>query len=101
MIGAISGFVTYKVDYLSHKVAKRFKIKDRGFIREGYWADFVLVDLEYGETSDNSSYFCGWSPFTGDIFNSRVISTFVNGKHAYHDGKILESNLGKQLEFDR
>ena len=88
-------------DYLSHKVAQRFKIKDRGFIREGYWADFVLVDLEYGETSDNSSYFCGWSPFTGDIFNSRVISTFVNGKHAYHDGKILESNLGKQLEFDR
>ena len=88
-------------NYLSHKVAKRFKIKDRGFIREGYWADFVLVDLEYGETSDNSSYFCGWSPFTGDIFNSRVISTFVNGKHAYHDGKILESNLGKQLEFDR
>ena len=89
--------------YLSHKVADRFKIIDRGYIREGYWADFVLVDLEHKHTvtKENTSYYCGWSPFEGDTFNSKVISTFVNGKHAYNEGRILETNLGVQLEFDR
>ena len=89
--------------YLSHKVADRFKIIDRGYIREGYWADCVLVDLEhkYTVTKENTSYFCGWSPFEGDTFNSKVISTFVNGRHAYNEGKTLENNLGIQLEFDR
>ena len=89
--------------YLSHKVADRFKIIDRGYIREGYWADCVLVDLEHQHkiTKENTSYFCGWSPFEGDTFNSKVISTFVNGTHAYNEGKILKTNLGMQLEFDR
>ena len=89
--------------YLSHKVADRFKIIDRGYVREGYWADCVLVDLEHEHkiTKENTSYFCGWSPFEGDTFNSKVISTFVNGRHAYNEGKILETNLGMQLEFDR
>ena len=89
--------------YLSHKVADRFNIIDRGYIREGYWADCVLVDLEHQHkiTKENTSYFCGWSPFEGDTFNSKVISTFVNGTHAYNEGKILETNLGMQLEFDR
>jgi dihydroorotase len=89
--------------YLSHKVADRFNILDRGYIREGYWADCVLVDLEHQHTvtKENTSYFCGWSPFEGDTFNSKVISTFVNGTHAYNEGKILETNLGMQLEFDR
>ena len=89
--------------YLSHKVADRFKIIDRGYIREGYWADCVLVDLEHQHkiTKENTSYFCGWSPFEGDTFNSKVMSTFVNGTHAYNEGKILETNLGMQLEFDR
>ena len=89
--------------YLSHKVADRFKIIDRGYIREGFWADCVLVDLEHKHTvtKKNTSYFCGWSPFEGDTFNSKVISTFVNGKHAYNEGRILETNLGVQLEFDR
>ena len=89
--------------YLSHKVADRFKIIDRGYIREGYWADCVLVDLErkYTVTKENTSYFCGWSPFEGDTFNSKVISTFVNGRHVYNEGKFLETNLGVQLEFNR
>ena len=89
--------------YLSHKVADRFNIIDRGYIREGYWADCVLVDLEHQHkiTKENTSYFCGWSPFEGDTFNSKVISTFVNGTHAYNEGKILETNLGMQLEFAR
>ena len=89
--------------YLSHKVADRFKIIDRGYVREGYWADCVLVDLEHEHkiTKENTSYFCGWSPFEGDTFNSKIISTFVNGRHAYNEGKILETNLGMRLEFDR
>ena len=89
--------------YLSHKVADRFKIIDRGYIREGYWADLVLVDLDSPQSvsRENVSYFCGWSPFEGDTFNSKVVSTFVNGNLAYSEGKVLESNLGVQLEFDR
>ena len=89
--------------YLSHKVADRFRIVDRGYIREGYWADLVLVDLDSPQSAsrENVSYFCGWSPFEGDTFNSKVVSTFVNGNLAYSEGKVLESNLGVQLEFDR
>jgi len=89
--------------YLSHKVAERFKIIDRGYIREGYWADLVLVDLDSPQSvsRENVSYFCGWSPFEGDTFNSKVVSTFVNGNLVYSEGKILESNQGIQLEFDR
>ena len=89
--------------YLSHKVADRFRIIDRGYIREGYWADLVLVDLNSPQSAsrENVSYFCGWSPFEGDTFNSKVVSTFVNGNLAYSEGKVLESNLGVQLEFDR
>ena len=79
------------------------QVKDRGYIREGYWADCVLVDLEqeHTVTKENTAYYCGWSPFEGETFHSKVISTFVNGEHAYNEGKILESNLGVQLEFDR
>ena len=89
--------------YLSHKVAERFKIIDRGYIREGYWADLVLVDLDSPQSvsRENVSYFCGWSPFEGDTFNSKVVCTFVNGNLVYSEGKILESNQGIQLEFDR
>ena len=89
--------------YLSHKVADRFKIIDRGYIREGYWADLVLVDLDSPQSvsRENVSYFCGWSPFEGDTFNSKVVSTFVNGNLVYNEGKILESNQGVQLEFNR
>ena len=89
--------------YLSHKVADRFKIIDRGYIREGYWADLVLVDLDSPQSvsRENVSYFCGWSPFEGDTFNSKVVSTFVNGTLVYNEGKILESNQGVQLEFNR
>ena len=89
--------------YLSHKVADRFKIIDRGYIREGYWADLVLVDFDSPQSAsrENVSYYCGWSPFEGDTFNSKVVSTFVNGNLVYTEGKILEPNLGVQLQFDR
>ena len=89
--------------YLSHKVAERFKIIDRGYVREGYWADLVLVDLDSPQSvsRENVSYFCGWSPFEGDTFNSKIVGTFVNGNLVYSEGKILESNKGVQLEFNR
>ena len=89
--------------YLSHKVADRFKIIDRGYIREGYWADLVLVDLDSPQSvsRENVNYFCGWSPFEGDTFNSKVVSTFVNGNLVYNEGKIIESGRGVQLEFNR
>ena len=89
--------------YLSHKVADRFKIIDRGYIREGYWADLVLIDLDSPQSvsRQNVGYFCGWSPFEGDAFNSKVVSTFVNGNLVYSEGKILEANQGVQLEFNR
>ena len=89
--------------YLSHKVADRFKIIDRGYIREGYWADLVLVDLDSPQSAsrENMGYFCGWSPFEGESFSSRVVSTFVNGNLAYNDGRILEPNKGVQLQFYR
>ena len=89
--------------YLSHRVADRFKIKDRGYIREGYWADCVLVDLDQAHTvtNANTNYFCGWSPFEGETFHSKIISTFVNGIHAYNEGKFLATNQGLKLEFER
>jgi dihydroorotase len=89
--------------YTSHNVSSRFQIRERGFIRENYWADLVLVDLdsEQNISKENISYFCGWSPFEGDTFHSKVISTFVNGKLVYNEGRILESNQGMQLEFSR
>ena len=89
--------------YLSHKVADRFKIIDRGYIREGYWADLVLVDLDSPQSAsrENTGYFCGWSPFEGESFSSKVVSTFVNGNLAYNEGRILEPNKGVQLQFDR
>ena len=90
-------------NYTSHNVSERFKIKDRGYIREGYWADLVLVDLNSQQTvsRENVSYYCGWSPFEGDTFHSKIVSTFVNGNLVYSEGKILRPCKGVQLEFNR
>jgi dihydroorotase len=87
----------------SHNIAKRFKIKDRGFIREGYWADLVLVDLNDEHIIDDTktNYACGWSPFNGDKFSSKIVDTFVSGKHVFSRGKFLNTQQGKQLEFSR
>ena len=88
---------------MSHKVAERFKIIDRGYIREGYWADLVLVDIDSQQSAsrENVGYFCGWSPFEGETFHSKVVNTFVNGNLVYSEGRILEPNQGIQLEFNR
>jgi Dihydroorotase and related cyclic amidohydrolases len=87
----------------SHKVAKRFKVQDRGFIREGAWADLVLVDLSqpYEVTQENLMYKCGWSPFDGFTFNSTIKETIINGKTKFRDGKIVSDEKGQKLIFSR
>jgi dihydroorotase len=87
----------------AHNLAICFQIKERGFIREGYYADLALVDLNasYQVEKDNILAKCGWSPFEGQIFNSKITHTFVSGHLAYADGEFDESVLGERLKFDR
>ena len=87
----------------SHNVAARFHIKERGYIREGYWADMVLVDIKREQVIKNKDleYKCGWSPFTGHKFSSTIIETIVNGERAYSNGKVINTIRGKKLEFTR
>ena len=87
----------------SHNVADIFNIKDRGYIREGYWADLVVIDLENGFTGKNKDVIskCGWTPYDGFEFRSSVYATVVNGDLVYINGKIRSGTLGKRVEFDR
>jgi len=89
------------VEKASHNVATLFRIEDRGYIREGYHADCVLVDLEreYTVTKNNILAKCGWSPFEGHTFPSSVHSTFVNGNKVYENGKINELGIGDRMLF--
>ncbi|MEJ7737584.1 MAG: dihydroorotase [Chitinophagaceae bacterium] len=90
------------VDKMSHAVARCFRIADRGFIREGYFADLVIVDMNKPTTisKNNILYKCGWSPLEGRTFPS-ITHTFVNGNLVYESGHFNESVKGKRLEFDR
>jgi len=87
----------------SHNIAKRFQIKDRGYIREGYYADFAIIDLDTSLTvnKENVMYKCGWSPFEGYTFPASVYATILNGSLVYKDGDFIENPHGMQLEFDR
>lgn len=89
------------VDKTSHSVAKLFRIEERGFIREGYFADLVLVNLNKPNTvtSESLHYKCGWSPFEGQQFKSQVEKTFVSGHLAYSNGTFDESKKGERLTF--
>jgi dihydroorotase len=91
------------VTKMAHAPATLFSIKDRGFIREGYFADLVLVapDSSNLVTKDNVLYKCGWSPFEGTTFSHKVISTYVNGQKVFEEGNFTEPGLGKRLEFNR
>jgi len=91
------------VEKMCHAPAEIFKIDRRGFIKEGHYADLVLIDLNkpYEVTRDNILYKCRWSPFEGFVFNSSVTHTFLNGKLAYQNGKIDESIKGERLRFNR
>lgn len=91
------------VEKMAHNVAICFQIKERGFIREGYWADLVLVDLnqQYQVNKQNLLYKCGWSPFEGQTFHSVITHTFVSGNLVFNNGVFNESVKGKRLLFKR
>lgn len=91
------------VEKMCHNPAKIFKIENRGFIKEGYFADLVLVNphMPWNVKKENIIAKCGWSPFEGINFKSRVTHTFVNGKLAYANGKVKDIIAGQRLTFDR
>jgi dihydroorotase len=91
------------VEKMCHNPAKIFKIENRGFIKEGYFADLVLVNphMPWSVKKENIIAKCGWSPFEGVSFKSRVTHTFVNGKLVYANGKVKDIIAGERLTFDR
>ena len=91
------------VEKACHAPADLFQVKDRGYIKEGYYADLVLVDLKksYTVSKQNILYKCRWSPFEGHTFQSSVINTFVNGNLVYNRGKVDTEIKGMRLTFDR
>ena len=91
------------VEKMSHAVADCFQIQERGYIREGYFADLVIVDLDESTavTKENILYKCGWSPFEGETFPAQVTHTFVSGHLVYGNDVWDESIKGKRLTFDR
>jgi dihydroorotase len=91
------------VEKMSHAVAICFQIPERGFIREGYWADLVMVDLNRNSDvhARNILYKCGWSPLEGFNFPAAIVNTFVNGHPVYGNGLFDESQMGKRLRFQR
>ncbi|MDR2281892.1 MAG: dihydroorotase [Sphingobacterium sp.] len=91
------------VQKTAHNTAICFEIEQRGYIREGYWADLVLVDLNkgYTVTKDNILSKCGWSPYEGHTFSSSIVHTIVSGNLAYSEGKIIEVGSGHRLLFNR
>ena len=91
------------VEKMCHAPAICFQVENRGFIREGYVADLVLVDIDnpWEVNKDNILYKCAWSPFEGKTFKSRVTHTWVNGHLAYQNGSFDESQKGHRLTFDR
>jgi dihydroorotase len=90
------------VEKMCHAPAVCFNLRERGYIREGYWADLVLVDLEKEWTVDKSNvhYKCGWSPFEGHTFKGMVEKTIVSGHLAYDQGVFYEDKKGERLLFD-
>ena len=99
------GYITVEklVEKIAHNPAILFEIKDRGYIREGYKADLVLINpnAPWTVTKENIAYKCGWSPFEGTTFRARVTHTFVNGHLAYENGKIAKATNGERLTFNR
>ena len=88
---------------MCHNPAVLFRIRDRGFVREGYKADLVLIDTEkpWSVSKENILYKCGWSPFEGSRFRSKVIKTIVNGSVVYDNGVFNEESRGQGLQFER
>jgi dihydroorotase len=99
------GKITFEkvVEKMCHAPAQCFQIAKRGYLREGYFADMVLVDLQSPTTvtKENILYKCGWSPFEGHSFPAAVKYTFVNGEVAYENGTVNDNVRGRRLTFDR
>lgn len=96
--------ITQVAEKTAHNPARRYAIHNRGFIREGYYADLVLIDRHSSTTvsHDNCLYHCGWSPFAGQRFASQIKCTWVNGQAAYNDGNITtKPPLVMPLSFNR
>lgn len=93
----------FVVDKMSHKPAECFNVRERGFIREGYYADLFLFNPNEKWTVDKSNirYKCGWSPLEQTTFHGKVQDVFVNGNHVFSNGSFDESVNGLRLEFDR
>nr|WP_322623138.1 dihydroorotase [uncultured Flavobacterium sp.] len=91
------------VEKMCHNPAKIFKIEKRGFIREGYYADLVIINpgLPWNVKKENILYKCGWSPFEGVNFKSRITHTFVNGQLVYNNFKVKDVRCGERLLFNR
>lgn len=91
------------VEKMAHNPAKIFKIEKRGFIKEGYYADLAIVNpgMPWNVKKDNILYKCGWSPFEGYNFKSRITHTFVNGQLVYNNFKVKNVQCGERLLFDR
>ncbi|MFM8949997.1 MAG: dihydroorotase [Bacteroidota bacterium] len=95
--------LTDVVRKMSHDVARCFKLRERGYIREGYFADLVLVDLNKPTKVDRTNllYKCGWSPFEGVKFGATVVRTFVNGHTVWNNGELIDAPNGMRLAFER
>ncbi|MFL9844559.1 dihydroorotase [Flavobacterium rhizosphaerae] len=91
------------VEKMAHNPAKLFKVRNRGFIREGYYADLVIINpgLPWNVKKENILYKCGWSPFEQVNFKSRITHTFVNGQLVYNNFKVKDIRCGERLLFDR
>lgn len=91
------------VEKSCHNPAILFQINKRGFIKEGYFADLVLINMNnpWNVTKENILYKCGWSPFEGVTFQSKITHTFVNGNLVYQNGNFISNIKGKRLEFNR
>lgn len=91
------------VEKMAHNPAILFGISKRGFIKEGYYADLAIVNpgLPWSVKKENILYKCGWSPFEGYTFKSRITHTFVNGQLVYHNFKVKDIHAGQRLLFDR
>lgn len=90
------------IEKMTHAVADCFNIDKRGFIRKGYYADLVVVDMNnpWEVKKDNLLYKCGWSPFEGTTFRSKVLMTYINGTLVYNNGNFKEDYRGKRLMFN-
>jgi dihydroorotase len=89
------------VERACHAPARIFDVLDRGHLREGYWADLVLVNPHADTVVDQTTLFskCGWSPFAGETFSHRIERTLVSGKTAYHKGQVVDNCRGLAVEF--